>query len=140
MSEDKDKVKEMLIDAMKKAFEEKQSRPFQYVVAYYLTKDDTFLGYHSDSFCNLTQEQLSGKRYSGDNPYEQLAIIRKNLDYTLDMTAEKAENTIFGALNLSTKARYFDGLAKEDVYIMAEYLDDDIPPQKFVYQKITKDE
>lgn len=127
----KKEIIEKLGDALGKAFEEQQKKPFQYVVAYYKTKDDTFLGYHSGTFCTLTSEKLKGKRYNGENPYSQLRIIRTNLDYTLDMTPEKAETTLFGKLNLDVKDKYFKGLEKNDIYIVAEYLEDGIPPQKF---------
>lgn len=135
-----DKVIDTIMEAMKKAFEERQNEPFQYVVAYRRIKDDSLFGYHLDTFCNVTQEKETAKRYSGDNPYGQLAIIRKNLDYTLDMTEEKAEKGFFSRLNMTVKNGHFEGVSKEDLYIEAEYLDDDIPPQRFEYQIIKKDE
>lgn len=123
------------MNAAKKEFEEKQKLPFQYVVAYY-DKSNNLLGYHADTFCNLTQEKMAGKRYSGENPYTQLEIIRKNLDYTLDMTEEKAPKVFLGALNLRVKERHFKDLSKEDVFIDAVYLDEGIPPQRFVWKQI----
>lgn len=128
--ENKAEVIGAITAAMKEAFDERQKQPFQYVVAYYLTKDDALLGYHADSFCNLTQEKMGAKRYNGKDPYGQLAIIRKNLDFTL--LAQDVEG--FQRLSFSVRERYFKGLSAEDVYIVAEYLEDGIPPQRFKFK------
>lgn len=132
------KVVEALMGTMSTQFEENQKKPFQYVVAYY-GKNDEFLGYHADTWCNLTQSKESGKRYSGENPYSQLATIRKNLDYTLEMTEEKAKNTMFGVVNLSIKEKYFKDLTKDDIFIEANYLDEGTPPQRFIWKELTSD-
>lgn len=132
-------VTDTILGCMAQRFEENQKKPFQYVVAYY-DKNDNFLGYHDSTFCTLTQKKEQGKRYSGENPYNQLAIIRKNLDYTLNMTEEKTEGKIFAKLNLQTKEQHFPNLGVEDVFIEAEYLEEGIAPQRFVWKEITTDD
>lgn len=133
------KVVTAVMGAMQERFEEEQKKPFQYVVAYY-DKKDKLLGYHVDTFCNLTQKIENGKRYNGENPYNQLATIRKNLDYTLDMTEEKAKGNLFGGLNMLTKNKFYKDLTRDDVFIEAQYLEEGIPPQRFVWEEITKED
>lgn len=136
---EKKEVIQKLAEALEKSVQERQNRPFPYVVAYYKTANDELMGYHADSACSLTQERLNGKRYHGDNPYSQLEIIRKNLDYTLKVDPNQEKEGLAGVfLNMakSVKEKYYKDLNKEDIYIMAEYLEDDLPPQKFTYKII----
>lgn len=137
---EKKQIMEKLMEAMKQSFDERQQKPFQYVVAYYRVKDDSLIGYHASSFCQLTDRKESGKRYNGEDPYEQLKIIRKNLDSTLRITEESAEKKIFGKIDLNIKNNDFGGLNPEEVWINAEYLDEGIPPQRFEYHIIDKDD
>lgn len=131
-----DKLTEKLVDMLEKVFDEKQNKPNQYIVAYYRMKDDTLLGYHLSTFCQLTQDILKAKRYNGENPTSQLQIIRKNLDYTLDITEESAEKALMGGINLNIKNKYFEELEKSDVYIDAIPLEEGTPKQKFGFKII----
>ena len=72
-------ILDLLGEALKKNFEENQKKPNQYVVAYYKQSDDSLIGYHASTFCQVTQDILDAKRYSGDNPYSQLETIAKNV-------------------------------------------------------------
>lgn len=102
-----DEAINVMVNHLKDNFEEKSKLPNQYVVAYYKVSDDSLIGYHlqMDSFCQITQKIYSAKRYSGDNPYNQLKII----------------------------AQYYSNLKTEDVYLDAVYLDEDVPKQIFKY-------
>ena len=40
---------------------ESQNDPYQYVVEYRLVNNDKLLGYHGSTFCQLTEDRLSGK-------------------------------------------------------------------------------
>lgn len=136
---EKKEVIKQVAELLEKSVQERQSRPFPYVVAYYKTANDELMGYHADSCCSLTQERLNGKRYHGDNPYPQMEIIRKNLDYTLKVDLNEKKEGLAGAflgITKDIKERYYKDLNKEDIYIMAEYLEDDLPPQKFTYKII----
>ncbi len=128
--------KEMLVaaltGALEKSFNERQEREFQYVVAYYKTKDDSILGYHASTFCELTQDIIQAKRYSGYNPYPQLQTISKNLKYTLD--EEHDERNMFKAAFDHIKKNNFHNLKSSEVYMDAIYLDTDIPKQKFKFK------
>lgn len=128
---------DILMNAMAEKFDNDQKQPNRYVVAYY-DKDNNLLGYHADSFCNLTQNKEKGKRYHGDNPYKQLEVIRKNLDFTLSQTEDTANKGLFGDLASITKKKYYANMSKEDVFIEAVYLEEGIPPQRFVWREITE--
>jgi hypothetical protein len=136
----KEQIIEKVMEGIEQGFNERQKKPYQYVVAYYRTSDDSLMGYHADSFCNLTDREENGKRYNGDNPYDQLAIIRRNLDHTLDKepSDDQGISGLFGGLSDSTKERHYKGMKKEDIYIQAEYLDEGIAPQRFTYKVINK--
>jgi hypothetical protein len=128
-----------IISSKQEHFDKEQQKPFQYVVGYYKVEDDSLIGYHADSFCSLTDNKLGGKRYNGEDPYTQLTVVRKNLDYILDrQNFEEKGNIgyIFTTITKSIKEKYYQDYKKEDIYINAEYLDENIPPQKFVSKKI----
>lgn len=127
------KIVNIIKSAIEKRFDEEQSKPFQYVVAYY-TMQDKLIGYHADSFCTLTQDKESAKRYNGEDPYGQLKTIRKNLDYILDYQLK--EDAIFGKMTHNIKEEYYKDYKKEDIYINAEYLEEGIPSQKLVFNVI----
>lgn len=136
---EKKEVIKQVAELLEKSVQERQNKPFPYVVAYYKTSNDELMGYHADSCCSLTQERLNGKRYHGDNPYSQMEIIRKNLDYTLKVDLNEKKEGLAGAflgITKNIKESYYKDLNKEDIYIMAEYLEDDLPPQKFTYKII----
>ena len=132
--QDKDKVVDALVGALKSVFEADQDKPDQYVVQYLRKSDNTLIGYHASSFCQLTDDRLSGKRYNGDNPYDQLAIIHKNITSVLATTAE--DTGLFAPLRIQVKNTYFDGLTIDDIYLQADYLDEDTPKQTFVFKKV----
>lgn len=115
-------VLDALAGALKKVFEESQNRPDQYVVAYKRQDNDEIIGYHADTFCTVTKELLQGKRYAGEDPYPQLAVIAKNLKYAM------------GRPNYIEE--YMPGLTAEQVYIDAIYLAEGTPKQSFHYKII----
>lgn len=130
----RDKIVGHAMKAIADEFERRQNNPFQYVVGYYRTDNDKLIGYHADTFCSLVDDILKAKRYAGEDPYAQLAVIRKNLDYTLDITEEKAEKVFLGKINLQVKNKFFSTFAKEDIYINAEYFDKEVPPQRLDFK------
>ena len=132
--QDKDKVVDALVGVLKEVFDKGQEEPDQYVVEYSRISDGTILGYHASSFCQLTDDRLSGKRYSGDNPYDQLAIIYKNIKNVLNTTEKDTD--MFAPLRFKVKEAYFKGLTIEDIFIQADYLDEDTPKQTFVFKKV----
>ncbi len=118
-------LKNELASALQKVFDERQERPNQYVVAYYKLSDDSLIGYHASTFCQLTDDILKAKRYSGENPYPQLETISKNLKYTLD--TEKHEG-MFASINNAIKED-FGGLKSSDLYMDAISLVEGTPKQ-----------
>lgn len=135
---DVDKAIEGFMNVLKKNFEERQSDPDPYVVAYY-DENEQLMGYHASTACNLTQDKNRAKRYHGDNPYPQLAIIRKNLDYTLraeDPEGTKGLERLFKVMAWTTKQAHFVGKTPEQIFIQAEWLDDNAPKQIFRYTAI----
>jgi len=122
----------LIQEGLKKAFEENQNRPNQYVVAYFRKSDDTLIGYHASTFCQVTNELLSGKRYSGENPYGQLAIIAKNIKHTLD----NEHKGMFAEISNNIRDNDFGGLKSDEIYLDAIYLADGSPKQDFRYHII----
>jgi hypothetical protein len=103
-------------EALKKSFEERQKRPDQYVVAY-KKKNEELIGYHADTFCNVTKNIFNGKRYAGSDPYSQLEVIWNNLKYAMSKE--------------TYVEKYMPGLTIDDVYIDAVYLAEGMEPQRF---------
>lgn len=122
-------IKDEIMEVLKQVHEDLQSRPNQYVVAYFKQSDNTLIGYHASTFCQITQDILKGKRYAGENPYKQLETIAKNLKYTLD--TEKFEG-MFKEVNESIQ-KDFGGLKSSEVYLDAIYLAEGTPKQDFRY-------
>jgi hypothetical protein len=135
---DKNKVIDHFVGALQEAFEKNQQRDNQYVVEYRKVSDDSLIGYHLSSFCQVGQNRLDGKRYSGDNPYSQLQTIHKNL--TSVLTVGEDSDGLFDGLKRNIKENYFSGLGPEDVYLNADYLEEGVAPQKFVFTKVGNDE
>lgn len=122
-----------LMDKLAEAHRESENRPFQYVVGYFNKSDESLIGYHMDTFCSISNNIFDGKRYSGENPAEQLAIIWKNITYTLS----KVHEGIFSDINNSIKEDMFKNASIEDIYIDAIYIDpNNMPKQEFRYQLI----
>lgn len=124
-------IQEKLTEALQKVWEERQSLPNQYVVAYFRKKDESRIGYHCSSFCQFTQDVIEGKRYSGENPYPQLETIFRNLTSVL----EKEHTGLFSGISNGVRES-FEGLKIEDIYIDAIYLSDDMPKQECRYSII----
>ena len=134
--EETKKVVGTLMEAMGKTFEENQQKPFQYVVAYKRIADDSVIGYHASTFCNTTQDLEKGKRYNGENPYGQLQTIDENFKFM--MNVKEKTDSLFAPIHLETQKNCYAGLTYEQVYLEAVYLDEDTPPQRFVFKEITE--
>jgi hypothetical protein len=134
--EETKKVVGTLMEAMGKNFEENQQKPFQYVVAYKRIADDSVIGYHASTFCNTTKDLEKGKRYNGENPYKQLQTIDENFKHM--MNVKEKTDSLFAPIHLETQKNCYAGLTYEQVYLEAVYLDEDTPPQRFVYKEITE--
>ena len=135
-SEETKKVVGALMDVMGKTFEENQQKPFQYVVAYKRVADESVIGYHASTFCNNTQNIENGKRYNGENPYKQLQTIDENFKFM--MSVKEGTDSLFAPIHLETQKNNYAGLTYEQVYLEAVYLDEDTPPQRFVFKEITE--
>lgn len=127
-----------LTKTMEDTFNRNQQRDNQYVVEYRKVSDDSLIGYHLSTFCQVGQNRLEGKRYSGDNPYKQLQTIRTNLTHVL-VVGEDSQG-MFDETKRRIRDNYFKGLKPEDIYLNADYLEDGVVPQKFTFTKVTKDE
>jgi hypothetical protein len=125
--DDKAKVVTAVADSLAQAFDDHQKLPHQYVVKYLRVSDDSLIGYHASTFCQLTDDVYSAKRYSGDNPYDQLQTVFKN--FTSVVNTKDTDDGLFAPLRLQVKNTYFPGLTPDDVYLDAEYLDEDAPAQ-----------
>jgi hypothetical protein len=134
--EETKKVVGALMDVMGKVFAEDQLKPFQYVVAYKRVADDSVIGYHASTFCNHTQDIEAGKRYNGENPYKQLQTIDRNFKSLME--TKEPTDSLFAPIKLRLKAEQYTGLSYEEVYLEAVYLDEDTPPQRFVFKEITE--
>lgn len=128
----KEEIIQKVTDAIKKMLDERQDRPDQYIVAYFRTSDDSLIGYHLSTFCQTTGDILKAKRYSGDNPYSQLAIIAKNLRYTL----KKDHEGMFAKIHEQIRDIDFAGLDPGDIYMDAIYLAEGTPKQNFTVKVI----
>jgi hypothetical protein len=106
-----------------------------FVVAYKRKSDDTLIGYHLSTFCQTTQDMLSAKRYTGDNPYDQLATIQKNVKSILD--TKETDTGMFAPIRLDVKNTCFKDLSFDDVTLEAVYLDKDIPKHIFKFTKVS---
>jgi hypothetical protein len=135
---DKNKVIDHFVGALQEAFEKNQQRDNQYVVEYRKVSDDSLIGYHLSTVCQVGQNRLEGKRYSGDNPYSQLQTIHKNLNSVL--TVGEDSDGMFDGVKRNIRDKYFSGLGPTDVYLNANYLEEGVAPQKFVFTKVGNDE
>jgi hypothetical protein len=114
------KIEESIKNALQSAWDERQSRPDQYVVGYYRKDNDELIGYHASTFCQITKDILKAKRYSGEDPYtHQLPVIAKNIKSTLDK--EVSEEEIFGPIFKQVKESFGD-LKSSDIYLDVTYL------------------
>lgn len=115
-----------LSEAIQAAFDEHQRQPNQFVVGYYKKDTDELIGYHADTFCNMTQDILNAKRYSSDNPYPQLKIIFNNLKALFEKYPHQG---LFGTIANNAKEA-FGEIWLDNIYIDATYLQDGLEPQK----------
>ena len=128
---DREKVLKELVDLLNKHMNEnEQSTENQYVVGYYRVEDDKLIGYHLSTSCQITEELLDGKRYTGDNPYLQLETISKNLKYILECTEEQPGFMGYGN---AIREEHFEGYRHGDIYLQAVYLADDTPKKYVIY-------
>jgi hypothetical protein len=121
-------VLKQVAEALVETLEKRQGRANQYVVAYKKKSNDELIGYHTDSFCSLTDDILKAKRHAGENPDRQLKIIWDNLQATLDSSEE---NPGFLGISYIVKKQYWLDVDREDLYIDAIYMADGVPPQSF---------
>lgn len=105
-----------------------------YVVSYKMKSDDSLIGYHLSTFCQLTDDKYKAKRYDGDNPYGQLQTIHNNIKNVL--STKEDDTGFFGKVRWAIKQDYFRGLTIDDIYIDAVFLDDDAPKQKYTLTRV----
>ena len=131
----KDELAQKLTEVLSKVWDKAQERPDQYVVAYYRVDNEELIGYHASTFCQLTDDILYAKRYAGDKPYEQLAVIAKNVKYVLD-----GENKGMFSSLVSHVRKQFEGLKSGDIYMDVIYLEEGTPKQPCRWRIITPDD
>jgi len=124
------KVTDAIMKGLSKLHEDRQNAENQYIVVYKKKSDDSVLGYHASTFCQLTKEALRAKRYSGDNPDAQLKIIWKNFQYMVK-SQESNDGNFVNILSTNTKRTDWEGIDFDDVYIDVEYLSEGTPKQDF---------
>lgn len=129
-----EKVVDLFVGVLKDSFDEAQKEPFQYVVEYRNVHDDSLIGYHLSSWCQVGQNRLDAKRYNGENAFGQLNTINKNLTSVLSITDD--DTGMFSPMLRDIKETYFSGLKIEDIYLQPDYLEDDCVKQKFVCCKV----
>lgn len=120
------KILNNLSEAIKAVFDERQRLPNQFVVGYYRKDTDERIGYHADTFCNMTNDILEAKRYSSDNPYPQLKIIFNNLK---SLFKGYPSDGIFSEITNRAKEA-FGNITLDNIYIDATYLEDGTEPQQ----------
>lgn len=126
---EREEILHTFAETFAEVLEKKQDLPDQYVVEYRLKSTDSLIGYHRSTFCQVTPNRLDAKRYSGDNPFNQLAIIHTNIKHVLN--TKEGDSTLFSDLRLEIKNKYFKGYTIDDIYLQADYLEEGIPHQKF---------
>ncbi len=122
-----------LADILRKHFDELQNQPDQYVIGIYNVLDETLIGYHLSTVCQVTDDILEAKRYSGLDPYEQIMIIHKNISSLLGYTKEELEDKLFGSIQKAIREERYEGIGKKDFYLDAIYLNPNTPKQSFRY-------
>jgi len=127
----KEEIINELLLRLKESFNEKQKLDNQYVVAYFKKDSDELIGYHLDTFCSIGKDILKAKRYSGENPYSQLAIIWRNYESLFRECSEGMFSVI-----IKKNREAFESNTPDKVYIDAIYLAKDTPVQNFRYQII----
>lgn len=108
--------------------EKRQDRPDQYVVVYKRKSDDSIIGYHLNTFNQITDDILKAKRYAGENPYPQLQVIADNLQRAL---SGELEQDILGALYKTVRIEHFKNMPASYIYVDAVYLAEGTPKQSF---------
>ena len=136
MENNLNQVVDNLTKTMEEVFNKNQQRDNQYVVEYRKVSDDSLIGYHLSTFCQVGQNRLDGKRYSGDNPYDQLQTIHNNLTHVLEVGEDS--QGVFDNVKRRVRDSYFKGLKPEDIYLNADYLEEGVSPQKFTFTKVTE--
>mgnify|MGYP006321794489 CR=1 len=122
-----------LADILRKHFDELQNQPDQYVIGIYNVLDETLIGYHLSTVCQVTDDILEAKRYSGLEPYEQIMIIHKNISSLLALTEEELKDKMFGTIQIAIRKERYEGIGQKDFYLDAIYMNPNIPKQSFRY-------
>ncbi len=126
MDNEKKEITEVLADVLQKMHDEKQNRPNQYVVVYKRKSDDSLIGYHLSTFCQITDDILTAKRYAGESPDKQLSVIWDNFKSMMSTTEEDCKKEglagIFRTLSYNTKTGQWKDIHIDNVYIDAVYL------------------
>ena len=122
-----DEISNVFLENLEKANSEAKK---SYVVSYHRKDDKSLIGYHASTFCQVTQNKFDAKRYHGDISDKQLEVITNNVSNVLK--TEETDTGLFDPVKYKIKQAYFSGLTMEDIYVDAEYLDEDAPKQKFV--------
>ncbi len=130
------KIIKKLTEALEEAFKKHQELLDQYIVLYKRKDNDELIGYHLNTFCNITKDVLKAKRYAGSDPYEQLAVISENLKSIFENYGKK---TIFGPIRDAAREAFGD-LNYEDIYLDVEYLADGMEPQDYRFTILTPDD
>lgn len=117
----------VLTDAMGQAFDDRQEKSNQYVVAIFNKHTDELLGYHLSTSCQRTDDKLQAKRYNGDNPYNQLKTISENLR---NKFVNYPQTGIFSSISNEIRESYGE-LNHDDLYLDAVYLEEDAPKLSF---------
>lgn len=112
-------------------------------VVKYTNTDGDFIGYHKSTACQLTDNKYDAKRYEGDNPERQLAVIHKAVKAMFEISDDNVEHesdgvaTIFRRMRLNVRKKYFAAFKDPgEIHLSYEYLDNDAPKQRLVIRKL----
>lgn len=88
-----------------------------YVFKYVKKSDNSVLGFHQSTYCQLSETPVNAKKYNCENPEEQLKTIQNNFKHVVTRTEE---NKGFLGLAFRVKEEHFQNLSYEDVEIIPE--------------------
>ena len=109
-------------------------RAEEYTVAIKRVSDDSLIGYHLSTLCQITEEMLWGKRYDAAGDVAgQLKIIQKNYDHLVTMTDFSG---LFGEHFQKMQQEHFEGIGLGEFYLEPVFLAEGTDKQKMTAKVI----
>lgn len=133
-----EKLTDVFVSRLKEALENQSANTKRPYVIKYLVKGELH-GYHASTFCQLTQDPYSAKRYdakSQESVNSQREIITNNLFGTLRQAEKGFGNSLADILRKPAYKQYWEGVSPDDVFVDIEFLDSNASPQNFEVKKV----